>query len=72
VIDLSNFFYDMFALLFKVSYFVVFLGCWLGNEMAGFILVIIDFLYVDMVPLHSLVLLSACFFFLPMVFLLVL
>jgi len=52
--------------------FIVFLGCWVGYEMAGFILVITDFLHVDMVPLHSLVLYSACFFFLPMVFLLVL
>jgi len=68
VIDLSNFFCDMFALLFKVSYFVVFLGCWLGYEMAGFTLVIIYFLYVDIVLLLSLVLYSACFFSLPMVF----
>jgi len=54
VIDLSNFFCDMFGLLFKVSYFVAFLGCWLGFEMAGFILVIIDFLYVDMILIYLL------------------
>ena len=68
MIDLSNYFCDMLAPLFKVSYFVVFLGCRLGYEVAGFILVIIYFLYVDIVPLLSLFLYSACFFFLPMVF----
>ena len=38
MIDLSYSFCDLFTLLFKVSYFVVFVGGWLGYEVAGFVL----------------------------------
>ena len=38
VIDLSYSFCDLFALLFKIlTLFVVFIGGWLGYEMAGFV-----------------------------------
>jgi hypothetical protein len=54
-----------------LTLFVVFMGGWLGYEMAGFVFGDTYFLCVDVLLLHALFLCDLCHFSLLMVFLLV-